>query len=87
MNILVLFGQRRERYEGEYAPEVMLAWDEATVEENPDGFDKAVDDARREAGDDMASTRIVRVTVDGDRIRRLLVGTPTVAGEVADAEA
>jgi hypothetical protein len=35
MKIITIFGQRKEQYEGEYAPELLVAVDEYTNEINP----------------------------------------------------
>jgi hypothetical protein len=82
MKIHVLFGQRRERYEGEHAPEILCAWDEWSIEENPDGFSEAVELARKEVGEEMVATRVIILDVDGDKIRKMLVGVPRVAAEI-----
>lgn len=84
MKVHILFGQRKESYEGEHAPEVLAAWDEYSVEENPEGFDQDVALCLKEVGDSMAATRVIKIDVDQARIRALLVGTPIVKGVIDD---
>lgn len=82
MILYVLFGQRKESYEGQYAPEVLACWDEFSADENPGGWEQACEEAIASCGDDMFSTRVVHVRVNGDKIRNLLVGVPAVDGAV-----
>lgn len=82
MELHVLFGQRAESYEGEHAPEAFLVWDGGSVDENPEGFKRAVDEAKAELSSDIVATRVIVVRVDGERIRRLLIGTPVVEGGI-----
>lgn len=39
MQVRILLGQRKVSYPGEYAPEVMTAWDEYCLEDNWDGWE------------------------------------------------
>lgn len=86
MKIKVLFGQRKESYPGEYGPEVLFAWDEFCVDQNPEGFADALEKTRAEYAPDMAAMRLLDVEVDQDRIRRLLLATPMVSGTVRELE-
>lgn len=75
MKLHVIFGQRVCSYEGEYAPEVLDCWDGYTVDENPEGFDQAVQKARsRTFGDapEFSSVAVIDVTIDGDAVDRHL---------------
>lgn len=84
MDLHILFGQRRQNYEGEYAPEVLVCWDEFTIDENPEGFWEAVDEAKQEMADEMSAMCVVVVQVDQDKIARLLNATPALKGEVQE---
>ncbi len=84
MKIHILFGQRAERYEGEFAPEVLTARDEFTVEENPDGWESELSSTKAVSGKDMVAMREVVVEVDGDKIRNLLLVMPKVKGEIKE---
>lgn len=84
MKLFILFGQRAEEYAGQYAPEVLLCWDEFCIDENPDGWTEAVDKEKAKALDskDFTSVRIITVDIDGNKISRLLNDTPNVVGTV-----
>jgi len=83
MKIHVLFGQRKEAYEGEYGPEVLLAWDEFTADENPDGFHEAVQKAMKANENEMQAMILVDLQIDQSQIRSLLVPTrPTLHAEI-----
>lgn len=84
MKLHILFGQRKERYEGEHAPEALVCWDEYSVEENGEGFDEACVAARKSNGGEeaFAAFRVIDVTVDGDKIRDMLVGQATIIGTI-----
>lgn len=75
MDLHVLFMQRKERYEGEYGPEAILCWDEYCVNENPDGFDQAVEKAKRDYHDDSAGFAMTRISIDGDKVREMCLQT------------
>lgn len=82
MKLYILFGQRKESYEGEHAPEALVCWEEYAVDGNIEGFDLAVSEAKAKYGPDMSSMRVIKIDVDQDRIRDLLVTTPTLPGKI-----
>lgn len=82
MDLHILFGQRKESYEGEHAPEVLLCWTEYDVEENGAGWDEACTKATEENAGHMHAIREIRVTCDGDQIRRLLITSPAILGTI-----
>lgn len=82
MKLFVLFGQQKESYDGEHAPAALLVWDEYAVDENPEGFEKDVEKTKATYREDMIAMRVVAVEVDQDKIRRLLLSTPTIPGEI-----
>jgi hypothetical protein len=49
-----LFAQRKETYKGQYGPELLVAVDEFTNDENPSWFDRQVAHELSEMGDDCA---------------------------------
>jgi hypothetical protein len=71
MSVRVLFIQRKEGYEGEYAPEAILCQDEFSEEENPDWFDYEMTKQLSDLKDDVIGHCVVRFEVDQDRIREL----------------
>jgi hypothetical protein len=82
MKIHVLFGQRKEHYDGEFGPEVLAACDEFTADENPEGWDEELEKIKAEHVTEMAEMKVIDIEVDGDRIRKLLIGTPVIKGEI-----
>jgi hypothetical protein len=70
MEITVLFIQRKESYEGEYAPEALIVADEYTMDDNPEFFDEEVKRILEEDSDISGHT-IVLFEVDQDLIRSL----------------
>ena len=84
MKLHILFGQRKESYEGEFGPEVLTATDEFTLEENPDRWESELETTKRMNADEMQAMREIVVEVDGDKIRNLLLVTPKVKGEIKD---
>lgn len=86
MKVHILFGVRKEDYPGQYGTEARLAWDEYCIEENPEGWAKAVEEERKLVGDDMQAMKVVVLDVDEDRIRKLVVGdTPVVKARIDEA--
>lgn len=53
MKIFLLYAQRKQRYEGEYLPELLEAIDEATTDENPGIADELI--AKHRADPDLVS--------------------------------
>jgi len=82
MIVRMLWMQRKERYEGEHAPELLVAVDEYTDDENPDFFAEQCDKALKAVGDEVASYRIFRVELDGEEIHRGLTETALEAKSV-----
>ena len=82
MKLHVLFGHRKESYEGEYAPEPLLCWSEYEVEENTEGFEEALTDTLKQRGREFAATRVFIIHIDGDKIRRHLVEAPELTGRI-----
>lgn len=86
MNLHVLFIQRKENYEGQYAPEALVVCDEYTMEENPQVFEKECAEALAKQGGVVAS-KVILVAVDQAEIRRQLLGIPKVKGTVVEPTA
>lgn len=82
MKLYVLFGQRKEQY----APEALLCWEEYSVDENPDGWEEAVEAEKAKAlkSEDFSALRVITVAVDGNKIARLLNDTPAVTGTIEE---
>jgi len=71
MDLHVLFMQRKERYEGEFGPEALVCWDEYTIHENPEGFEKEVDQQKDAFKNDAAGFALVKISVDGEKVRSM----------------
>ncbi len=82
MNLVMLFGQREENYEGQYAPEPLECWSEFEVDENPKGFEEACECIQISSKDEFTAIKVINIEVDQDQIRKLLIGTPTLKGKV-----
>lgn len=71
MDLHVLFMQRKERYEGEYGPEVLTAWDEYCVYENPEGFEKELETQKMAYEKQAAGFALIKIRVNGDKVREM----------------
>lgn len=78
MKLYVLFMQQKESYEGEYLPEVLVSWTEYERDENPDGFDIDIEDAKEEHEEAAAGFALVTLVVDGARLRDMCLGQDRV---------
>lgn len=58
-----LWGQYKQRYQGEHAPELLLAWDEYTVEANHEGWTTAVDEALQRYRGDIVDHGFLNIEV------------------------
>jgi hypothetical protein len=82
MKLHILFGQRKQRYEGEYAPEVLTCWDEYAVEENPGGYEEDLAKQREKYGPEMTAMKVFVVKINGDEVVRRLNQDPVLKGEI-----
>ena len=86
MIIRCLFGQAKESYDGEHAPELICSIDEYVLEDNPAHWENTKKDALAHGyADNFISLKEVEVEVDQDKIRSILLSNPVVAGEVTGA--
>lgn len=85
MKLFILWGQRKESYEGQYAPEALNCWTEFEVDENPEGFEEDCEAQKAKHLKEFVAFRVIPVEVSGDKIRNILVGTPEpLKGEVQE---
>jgi hypothetical protein len=63
MKIICIFAQRKERYEGEYAPELLTAIDEWGNEDNPD----YLNEEQNKADDSKEFSIIKRMEIEVDQ--------------------
>lgn len=84
MRLFILFAQRVERYEGEYAPEALDAVTEFMVEEN-DGLMGEIESGYKPlVGKDFVAIKWLRFDVSASEIQKHLVGTPQISAKLAE---
>lgn len=72
MKIKMLFAQRKCSYNGEFAPELLLAVDEFCHDENPDYFSEEGEKQIRAMGDACESHGVIEVDIAGVDIAKVL---------------
>lgn len=88
MKLYTLWGQRPNRYYGEHAPELLTAWDEFCVDENPEGWEEAQKEAISAAGDGaFATTKVIVIEVNQDSVDHILNHPPALPGRDHVSEA
>lgn len=70
MELYVLIGQRKERYEGEYGLEALAAATEADRDGNPEYLGDCLEDNR--SSGEFDALAIVTLKVSGDAVRAIL---------------
>jgi len=73
-DLYVIFGQRKEHYPGEYAPEALDVADECTMEENPEWLLERLQEHRKVS--DWEAVEVVKISVPLDPIMQIL--RPTI---------
>ena len=87
MLLYVLFGQRKENYDGQYGPEALaicdeFVYDEAAFGDEEHPFDKDCRETQEKLKGEFQAMRLLGVNVDQDYIREQLVGPPKLKGYV-----
>ncbi len=82
MILKALFGQRKCRYEGEYAPELLVCWDEYCIDENPTEFEKEIEQTKKDLKEDFTSFVVVDIVVDNNAIKSFLNKNPVIKGKI-----
>jgi len=77
-----LFIQRKEQYEGQYAPELMSAIDEYTWDENPEGSEKEFQVILDQMKGDIMGHARINVEINQATIREKCLNVSTVFGEI-----
>lgn len=70
MKLHILYAQRKERYPGEYTPEVLAAIDENGHSDNPDYL--AHEKAKADATGEFENAVVVTLEVNGAKIMEML---------------
>ena len=84
MKLHILFGQRKQNYEGEYAPEALLVWDEYAVDESSEAYAAELAKTREKYGPEMSAMKVILVSVNQDAIVKLLNEDPVLPGKVVE---
>lgn len=82
MILSILFGQRKQRFEGEYGPEALSYWDEFSIDENPEGFDQEVSEQKAQLAKEFESFLVIDIVVDQEHISKLLNKKPILNGDI-----
>lgn len=80
MKITLLLGQRECSYEGQYAPEVLEAADEYTMDENPEWIRKKFEEYRKSK--EFTSLAYLNIKVPNSAIDQVLNPKVIVEAEV-----
>jgi hypothetical protein len=80
MKLYVIFGQRHESYEGEFAPEVIDCWDEYAVDGNYEGYEEQLNIA--ESNKEFSAVSVVVVEIDGNKVSDRLRKPLELTGEI-----
>jgi hypothetical protein len=70
MKLFVLFGQRKERYSGEYGPEALEVTDECASEDNPEWIEEKK--TEHESTNEFESLQIIHIEVPDAKIMKRL---------------
>lgn len=85
MFLYVLFGQRKENYPGQYAPEALEVMDEYAYHENGEWLQEKLLEGEKTG--EFAALKIMEINLGSgsqDRIREALVGTPVLKGTLVN---
>lgn len=91
MKIHTLWAQRTETYDGEYAPELLIAWDEGCMDENGEGYDAEVKDTIERSGGlgpgkGLSAVREIIIEVSGEAIDKAFARPEIVGTVVHDSD-
>ncbi len=81
MKLYILFGQRKESYYGEYAPEALEVIDEYCHDENPEYIKNKLEEFSQETYQ-FESVKIIPVEVNQEVISRRLRDTDVIKGVI-----
>lgn len=81
-----MFGSRKSSHSlDEPIIELMVAWDEYCLAENPEGFDEDVEKAKESWGNDLHEWRVLDIEIDEKDLRKRF-GTSKLQGTVKDGD-
>ena len=80
MEIICLFAQRKCRYDGEYAPELLAAIDEYGDDDNPEYIDEEKEKADKD--NSLSFSKIMTITVPDKEFNDVFFGKRTIEGSI-----
>lgn len=80
MFVKIVFGQRKEGYPGEFAPEALAIIDEYSDADNPNWINEQLEVYKKDKS--FLNVRIMNVKVNQDEIRNFLTHQPYLDGKV-----
>jgi len=83
LKLLVIFAQREERYEGQYAPEVVAAVTEFENYDNPEYMEEQLKEAKKNP--DFVAATLINIELGdeaADEIKAILTQPFTISGRV-----
>jgi hypothetical protein len=83
MKLKILFGQRKESYIGQFAPETIgMITTEFLYDEFPEGFDDECKEFIKRNSNEFIALKVIDVEVNTEQLRNLILSTPTIKGEL-----
>lgn len=80
MEIICLFAQRKCRYDGEYAPELLAAIDEYGDDDNHGYIDEAKEKADKD--NSFSFSKVITITVPNKEFNNIFFGNSTIEGSI-----
>lgn len=77
---------KRKSFSSDTTPELLVAWDEYSIEENWQGWCDACDRELAAVGDDVEEFRFMSLHVDGAELQRMFERPRLSAKQVAELE-
>lgn len=84
MIIHILFGQRKEDYPEQYAPEALEVADEYAMQENPEWMQEKL--AYYEGTKEFTALKVMEIEVKQGAVRSALLDPPRLESKLVDAE-
>ena len=80
MKLYILFGHRKERYEGEFAPEALEIMDEYNCDDNPSWLSEKLKEYEQSGDFDLL--KIMTVHINTQTFERLFFETEELQGDL-----
>lgn len=80
MKLYVIFGQRKENYEGQYAPEALEVINEYANDDNPTWLGDKFREIQKQ--EDMKSVKIVTVVINNKNLSDIMNPKNELEGEI-----